>query len=39
MIVIDPATRLTLGDIARIGLVGYGGDTQVTIWPLAIFSE
>ncbi len=39
MIVIDQATRPTFGDITRIGLVGYGGETTIVIWPLAIFSE
>lgn len=39
MIVVDSATRPTLGNIARIGLVGYGGETQIVLWPLAIFGE
>ena len=39
MIAIDQVTRSTLGDIVKIGLVGYGGDTQVVIWPLAIFGD
>ncbi len=27
----------TIGDLQKIGLVGYGGETQVLIWPLAFY--
>ena len=36
---IDGAVRLTLGNIQRIGLIGYGGETQTVIWPLVFFGE
>jgi hypothetical protein len=27
-----------LGEVQQIGLIGYGGDTQTLIWPLAFFT-
>ena len=39
MVRIDEAVRSTLGDIQKIGLVGYGGETQTVIWPLVFFGE
>jgi len=38
---IDQAILPTLGDgtVTKLGLIGYGGQTQVAIWPLAIFGE
>lgn len=31
------STLPTFGNIQKLGLVGYGGETQVLIWPLAFF--
>ena len=39
MMRIDSSLRLTLSDIQDIGLVGYGGETQVIIWPLVFFEN
>ena len=36
---IDDAVRLTLGNIQKIGLIGYGGETTVLIWPLVFFER
>lgn len=36
---IDSAARPTLGNAQKIGLIGYGGETGVLIWPLAFFGE
>ena len=33
------STLPTLGHIQEIGFVGYGGETQVLIWPLAFFES
>ena len=33
------STLPTVGDIQKIGLVGYGGETQVLIWPLAFYTQ
>ncbi|MCI0619043.1 hypothetical protein L0244_39235, partial [bacterium] len=36
---IDEAVLPTLTNIEKIGLIGYGGDTQVAIWPLVFFGK
>ena len=33
------AVRSTLSNIQKIGLIGYGGETQTVIWPLVFFGE
>ena len=37
MIIIHGAVRPELGSIQKIGLIGYGGETQTVIWPLVLF--
>jgi serine/threonine protein kinase len=32
------STLPTVGSVQKIGLVGYGGETQVLIWPLAFYT-
>ncbi len=39
MIRVDNAVRSTLGNIQKIGLIGYGGETQTAIWPLVFFGK
>lgn len=39
MTVIDGAVRPTLGNIKSTGLIGYGGESQVIVWPLAFLSD
>jgi serine/threonine protein kinase len=39
MIRIDAATRPSLGDIHKVGLVGRGGQTTVIVWPLAFLGR
>lgn len=39
MIIIHNGARPTLGNIQRIGLIGYGGETQTVIWPLVFFGK
>ena len=39
MVQVDTAIRPTLGDIRKIGLIGYGGEIQTVIWPLVFFGE
>lgn len=36
---IDNAVYPTIGSAQKIGLIGYGGDTQTVIWPLVFFRE
>jgi serine/threonine protein kinase len=36
---VDHAVRPDLGEIQKIGLIGYGGATQTIIWPLVFFGE
>ena len=42
---LDPAKMIlkstlpTVGDFQKIGLVGYGGETQVVIWPLVFYTQ
>lgn len=35
----DSAVRPTLGTIQKVGLIGYGGETQTVIWPFVFFGE
>jgi serine/threonine protein kinase len=39
MIRIDNAARPKMEDIQKIGLIGYGGETQTVIWPLVFFGK
>jgi hypothetical protein len=39
MIMIPGAIRPGLGSIQKIGLIGYGGETQTVIWPLVFFGN
>ena len=39
MIPIPNAVRPALGSIQKIGLIGYGGETQTVIWPLVFFGK
>lgn len=39
MLRIDKAVLPTWGTAQKIGLIGYGGDTQTVIWPLAFYGE
>lgn len=39
MIIIHGAVRPTLDSIHKIGLIGYGGETQTVIWPLVFFGN
>jgi len=36
---IDKAIHSALGEIKKIGLIGYGGETQTVIWPLVFYGE
>ncbi|HLO27500.1 MAG TPA: hypothetical protein VK249_00100 [Anaerolineales bacterium] len=36
---IDEAVLPTLGDIKKVGIIGYGGETQIALWPLAFFGK
>jgi hypothetical protein len=37
--IINNTIRPTLGEIEAIGLIGYGGETQTIIWPLAFYDK
>lgn len=39
MLRMDKAVLPALGTAQKIGLIGYGGDTQTVIWPLAFYGE
>jgi len=39
MKLIDQAVLPSVAAVQRIGLIGYGGETQVAIWPLAFYGE
>jgi|GEM_PF-1211183 len=39
MIRIDSAVLPALSDIKKIGLIGYGGNTQIIVWPLIFFGD
>lgn len=34
---IDNAVLPTINNIQKIGLIGYGGETQIVIWPFSFF--
>lgn len=35
----DSATQPTFRAVSRLGLIGYGGETQTVIWPLVFFGN
>lgn len=39
MKLIDQAALPTLSHIQKIGLIGYGGETQVALWPLVFYGQ
>lgn len=39
MIIIDRAVLPSINTFQKIGLVGYGGETQTIIWPLAFYGD
>ena len=39
MIIIDKAVMPTSSPVQKIGLIGYGGETQAVIWPLVFYGE